>query len=57
MHDAFRYYTGVLEGIEIEDVIPYHVNMDFLNAISLTKGIFFIIDKNIIGCFVGQEVL
>lgn len=38
IHTAFRLYSGILEGPEIEDTLPYYSNMDFLNGISLIKG-------------------
>ncbi|KRX04876.1 hypothetical protein PPERSA_06510 [Pseudocohnilembus persalinus] len=44
-YDLFRINLGVAEGKEIENKLPFLVNLDFLNAINFKKG-----------CYVGQEL-
>lgn len=42
---AYRYYLGILEGPEIHNHLPFAVNLDWMHALSLTKG-----------CYLGQEL-
>lgn len=45
-YQAHRLLNGVGEGVEIEGQIPFGVNADFLNGVSLSKG-----------CYLGQEII
>lgn len=37
--NRFRILSGVFEGPEISELIPFQANLDFTNSISLNKGL------------------
>ncbi len=45
IYDFIRIFTGIAQGEELKDCLPFTANIDFTNGVSFNKG-----------CYIGQEL-